>query len=123
MFMNKSTDAINLSAILLSKSVAENIPVYFRNKEPPIISYEYTHTIASKLFNFASALLNLDITNYLSSPHSCQCETSAWPRNNWPFNGRRECETERTCFQRSQISRVNQDELKCHRKKCSDFLR
>ena len=45
-------------------------------KEPPIISYEYANTIASKLFNFASTLSNLDITYYLSSPHSCQCETS-----------------------------------------------
>ena len=75
-FRNKAIDAINLPAILRSKSVAERIPVYLRNKEPPITSYEYTDTIASKLFNFASALSNLDITNYLSSPHGCQCETS-----------------------------------------------
>ena len=40
----------------------------------PRLSTEYT--IASKLFNFASTLSNLDITNYLSSPHSCQCEAS-----------------------------------------------
>ena len=75
-FMNKAIDVINLPAILRSKSVAERIPVYFRNKEPPIISYEYTNTIASKIFNFASTLPILDITNYLSSPYSCQCETS-----------------------------------------------
>ena len=56
--------------------MAERIPIYFRNQEPPIISYEYTNTIASKLFNFALTLSNLDIMNYLSSPHSCQCETS-----------------------------------------------
>ena len=75
-FMNKAIDAINHPAILASKSVAKRIPVYFRNKEPPIISYEYTNTVVSKLLNFASILSNLDITNYFSSPHSCQCETS-----------------------------------------------
>ena len=75
-FMNKAKDAIKLLAILRLKSVTERIPVYFRNKEPPIISYEYTNTIARKPFNFASTFSNLDITNYLSSPHSCQCETS-----------------------------------------------
>ena len=34
------------------------------------------NTIASKLFNIASVLSNLDITSYLSSPQNCQCETS-----------------------------------------------
>ena len=70
-FMNKAIDSINLPAILRSKSVAERIPVYFRNKEPPIISCEYTYTITTKLFNFASTLSNLEITNYLSTSHSC----------------------------------------------------
>ena len=66
-FMNKATDAINLPAILRSTSAAKRIPVYFRNREPPIISCEYTNTINSKLFNFASTLSNSDITNYLSA--------------------------------------------------------
>ena len=34
-------------------SVNNKIPVDFRDKEPPIVSYEYTSTVASKLFNFA----------------------------------------------------------------------
>ena len=66
----------NLPAILRSKSATEKIPTYFTNKEPPIISYEYTNTIASKLFNFASTLSDLDITDYLANPQSCQCKTS-----------------------------------------------
>ena len=49
--MNKEIDAINLPAILQSKSAAERTPVYFRNKEPPIIFYEYIDSIAKKLFN------------------------------------------------------------------------
>ena len=67
--MNKAIDATNLSAILRSKSVAERIPVYFRNKEPPIRKHEYTNTIASKLFTFASTLSNLDIIRIISKVH------------------------------------------------------
>ena len=50
--------------------------VSFKDKEPPIISYQYTNTVANKLFNFSSTLANLDIMNYLSNPQHCQCNTS-----------------------------------------------
>ena len=52
-FFNKAVDAINLPALLRSTSITDKIPVYFRDEEPPIVSYEYTRTVASKLFNFA----------------------------------------------------------------------
>ena len=61
-FLNKAVDAINLPALLRSTLVIETIPVYFRGKEPPIVSYEYTSTIASKIFNFAPALSNLNVS-------------------------------------------------------------
>ena len=48
-FFNKAVDAINLPALLRSTSVTDKIPVYFRDKEPPIVSYEYTSTVASKI--------------------------------------------------------------------------
>ena len=51
-FINKSIDAVNLPSILRSKSVTGTVPTYFKEKEPPIISYTYTKTIASKIFNF-----------------------------------------------------------------------
>ena len=54
----------------------DKILAYFKDKEPPIISYQYTNTVASKLFNFSSTLSILDITNYLSNPQHCQCNTS-----------------------------------------------
>ena len=54
----------------------DKIPAYFKDKEPPIISYQYTNTVANKLFNLSSTLSNLDITNYLSNPQHCQCNTS-----------------------------------------------
>ena len=66
-FLNKDVDAINLAAVLWSTSVTDKIPVYFRDKEPPIVSYEYTSTVASKIFNFAPALSNLNVSEYLSN--------------------------------------------------------
>ena len=54
-FLNKAVDAINLPALLQSTSVINKIPVYFRDKELPIVSYEYTSTVASQIFNFVPA--------------------------------------------------------------------
>ena len=75
-FFNKALDAINLPALLRSTSVIDKIPVYFKDKQPPIVSYEYTSTVASKLFNLASALSNLNVSEYLSNPQTCQCKES-----------------------------------------------
>ena len=54
----------------------DKIPANFKDKEPPIISYQYTNTVANKQFNFSSTLSNLDITYYLSNPQHSQCNTS-----------------------------------------------
>ena len=47
-FFNKAVDAINLPALIQSTSATDKIPVDFRDKEAPIVSYEYTSTVASK---------------------------------------------------------------------------
>ena len=75
-FLNKAIDAINLPALLLSISVTDKIPVYFRDKEPPVVSYEYIGTVASKLFNFAPTFSNLNVSEYLSNSQTCQCKKS-----------------------------------------------
>ena len=75
-FFNKAVDAINFPALLRSTSVTNTIPAYFRDKEPPIVSYEYTSTVASKLFNFARALSNLNVSEDFSNPQTCQCKES-----------------------------------------------
>ena len=75
-FFNKAVDAINLPALLRSTSVTNKIPVYFRDKEPPVVSYEYTSTVASKVFNFSPALSNLNVSEYFSNPQTCQCKES-----------------------------------------------
>ena len=40
------------------------------------MSYEYTSTVASKIFNFAPALSNLNVADYLSNPQTWQCKES-----------------------------------------------
>ena len=40
------------------------------------MSYEYTSTVVSKLFNFAPAISNLNVSEFLSDPQTCQCEES-----------------------------------------------
>ena len=40
------------------------------------MSYEYTSTVVNKLFNFAPALSNLNVSEYLSDPRTCQCKES-----------------------------------------------
>ena len=40
------------------------------------MSYEYTSTVASKLFNFAPTLSNLNVSEYLSNSQTCQCKKS-----------------------------------------------
>ena len=76
-FINKSIDTVNLPSILRSKSVTETLPTYFKEKGPPIISYTYTKTIASKIFNFSSTLSNLDYHQFHNNPSSCECNTSS----------------------------------------------
>ena len=70
-FLHKGIDAINLPQLLRSQSVMDKIPAYFKDKEPPIISYQYANTVANKLFNFSCTL-----SNFLSNPQHCQRNTS-----------------------------------------------
>ena len=75
-FLNKAVDVINLPTLLPSTSVIDKIPAYFKDKEPLTVSYEYTSIVASKLFNFALTLSNLNFSDYLSNPQTCQCKES-----------------------------------------------
>ena len=55
-------------------NITDKIPVYFRDKGPSIVSYEYTSTAA--IFDFAPVLSNLNVSEYLSNPQTCQCKES-----------------------------------------------
>ena len=75
-FIKNGTDAVKLPSILRSKSFIVTEPTYFKEKEPPIISYTYTKTIASKIFNFSSILSGLDYHQFHNSPPQCECDRS-----------------------------------------------
>ena len=53
------------------------MPSCFKEKEPPIISYTYTKTIASKIFNSSSTLLDLDYHQFHNNLSPCECNTSS----------------------------------------------
>ena len=74
-FTNKGIDAVNISNILRHKKVQSCIPAYFQFKSPPCISYNYTSTIASKLFNYKQTLQCLDIDNIILNPPTCSCSS------------------------------------------------
>ena len=76
-FNNKGIDAVNLPSILRNKSVIETVPTYFKEKELPIISYTYTKTLASKIFNFSSTLSGLNYHQFHSNPSQYKCNTSS----------------------------------------------
>ena len=76
-FISKGVDAVNLPTILRNKSVTETVPTYFKENEQPIISYTYTKTIASKIFNFSSTLSDLDYHQLHNNPSQCEWNTSS----------------------------------------------
>jgi hypothetical protein len=51
-------------------------PEYFKSKSTPRISYTYTPTIASKLFNYKQTLQFLYIDPLTLNPPTCSCSSS-----------------------------------------------
>ena len=75
-FANKGIDALNLSNILNQKSVQSNIPPYFEYKESPCISYSYTSSVATKIFNYKTSLQQIDFQSLSQNPLPCSCSGS-----------------------------------------------
>ena len=67
---------INLPTILHSKRVIATIPNYL-DATPPIVSYTYPRTIASKVFNFKQVIreLNFEVG---TSQMKCNCSVSPY---------------------------------------------
>ena len=55
-YHNKGIGKIKLNNILRNKLVNSKIPLYFKYKEPPFISYKHTHNISKKVFNYNSVV-------------------------------------------------------------------
>ena len=58
------------------KSVQNKIPPYFQYKESPCISYSYTQSLASKIFNYKASLQQLDFQSLSHDPQPCNCSDS-----------------------------------------------
>ncbi|KAK3087212.1 hypothetical protein FSP39_003163 [Pinctada imbricata] len=75
-FANKGIDNLNLGQILNHKTVTEKIPPNFKRKETPGISYSYTPTVASKIYNYKRFLQCIDLSNPSLHPLPCECSSS-----------------------------------------------
>ena len=75
-FANKGIDTLNVSNILNQKSVQNKIPPCFQYKEWSCISYSYTRSVASKIFNYKASLQQLDFQVLYQDPPPCNCSDS-----------------------------------------------
>ncbi|KAK3091612.1 hypothetical protein FSP39_021192 [Pinctada imbricata] len=75
-FANKGIDKLNLGQILNHKTVTEKTPPYFKRKEDPCISFSYTLTVASKIYNYKRFLQCIDLSNPSLHPLPCECSSS-----------------------------------------------
>ena len=51
---------IDLPKMLNTKVVKDSIPAFWRHRKPPLVSYSYTKTISSRIFNQKSVVEELD---------------------------------------------------------------
>ena len=55
------------------KSVQSKIPPYIQYKESPCISYSYTRSVASKIFNYKASLQQIDFDGLSQNPTPSSC--------------------------------------------------
>ena len=73
---NKGIDKVNLHNMLHNKLVNSKVPIYFKEKEPPVISYKYTDNISRKVFNYNQTLS--DVSLLRSHLHMAFPERDRW---------------------------------------------
>ena len=72
----KGIDALNIGNILNHKEVTKHIPVYFKYQTTPKISYTYTRSVASKLFNYKDTIRDFNIHDHQLP--TCSCSSSPY---------------------------------------------
>ena len=88
-FRDKGLDFINLSGIMRSHSVLEKIPLYFTEKEPPIIGYKFNKSLAGKVLNYKQTLTEESLQQLDNDPTPCNCHLSSFkdPHHNHIVTG------------------------------------
>ena len=77
-FHNKGIDKVKLTSILHNKLVRSKIPIYFQEKDPPLVSYKYTNTISRSVFNYNQTLRNINLDDYRNASSPCDCQSSTF---------------------------------------------
>ena len=97
--------------------------MYFKNREPLIISYQYTDTVACTFKNFfvnpfKPGCYKISVKSKKLPVSDVQILLStSWTYRNWQFEDKRECQAMRLCFKRTRIQRAKQDQLESHKTK------
>ena len=60
-FHNEGIDKVNLTNIFHNKFVKSKVPIYFLERDPPLISCQYTQNISRSALNYNQTLLILII--------------------------------------------------------------
>ena len=75
-FHHKAIYKVNLTNIFHNKLVESKVPIYFQERDPPLISCQYTQNISRSVFNYNQTLYDIDVDNYNTTSSSCDCESS-----------------------------------------------
>ena len=67
-----------IRVLLHNKLVNSKEPIYFKGKEPPVISYKYTDNISGKVFNYNQTLSDINLSKYGNWNQSCDCKSSTF---------------------------------------------
>ena len=84
-FNNKAIDFINFQKILRDKDVINCLPHDLRD-DTPVVVYELTDTIHSKLFNYKKFVQSMDVDSFLTDDTTLPCECHASPFRNQDHN-------------------------------------
>ena len=77
-FHSKGIEMVNLtcSSIVHSRKVRSTVPAFYKDREPPIISYKYSKPIGPTIFNFRQVAREHDINDPCSGLCTCKCSGS-----------------------------------------------
>ena len=84
LFTNKALDFIDISKIIRHTDVKNLLPDSVDNNDSPMVVYNLTKPIRSKLFNHKRFVQELDVEDFLNNPENypCKCNTSPFKDEN-----------------------------------------
>ena len=80
-FRDKGLDFINLSGIMRSHTVLNQIPAYFTEKDPPILGYRFNKNLAGKVLNYKQTLSEESLEQINNDSTPCNCHSSPFKDN------------------------------------------